>query len=81
MNKSKVKKVTIPADIMAELDAIPQKNQTPKQKTFTPEQDAILLYMFENKSHIATIRWWRNKYGWGSKESLGRRHKELAEAK
>jgi hypothetical protein len=80
MNKSRSKTVTIPADIQAELDQIANRTQQGRRIAWTPEQDAILVHLMDNKPAVDACVWWKKKYGWGSKESLVKRYKHLKEA-
>ena len=77
MNSSKTRKVTIPADILAEIDNLPAKTGTGIKSVFTPEQDAILVKIWESKTQVACIKWWKDKYGTHSKDSLRKRYAEL----
>ena len=79
MNKSRNKTVVIPADIMAELNQIEDRTQQGRKVVFTPEQDAILVHLMDNKTHVEVYAWWKKKYGWGSRDSLGKQYKALKE--
>ena len=75
----KIRKVTIPTDLLAELNALPSLNARGKLRQFTPEQDAILLQMWPTKIHMHVISFWRKHYGWGGKDVLTRRYRELTD--
>jgi len=77
MNSSKTRKITIPADIMAEINELPESGMSGRNIKWTPEQDAILIHLMETKCRSAIYKWWRSKYGWGSRDSLSRRYDEL----
>ena len=77
MNSSKTRKVTIPADIMAELDALPDAGKTGVAIEWTPEMDAILMRLMATKCKTAVYKWWRGKYGWGCRDSLRKRYEQL----
>jgi len=71
------KTVTIPADIMAEINQMEDRSQRGRVLQFTPEMDAILMHLMDKKSYVEVYAWWKKKYGWGSKESLSKRYKHL----
>jgi hypothetical protein len=80
MNKSRTKTVTIPKDIMDEINQMDDRSQQGRKLVFTPEMDAILVHLMDNKNQHEAISWWKKKYGWGSRDALVRRYKEVKEA-
>ena len=79
MNRSRTKTVVIPADIMAELNQIEDRTQQGRKVSFSPEQDAILVHLMDNKTHVEVYAWWKKKYSWGCRDSLDRRDRQLKE--
>ena len=80
MNSSKSKKVTIPADMMAEFDSIPDRGMRGRVISWTAEQDALLVHLMETKIHAQVWPRWQKKFGWGGRDSLTKRYKELTNA-
>ena len=81
MPKVSKSKLTISADILAELEALPRSRHGGTSITFTAEQDAIILKMWRgvDVAQKDFAKWWNKKYGWGSEPTLRRRYKELTE--
>ena len=73
MNSSRTKKVTIPADILAELNDLPTSRGGQLAATYTPEQDAILLERWNITQKASFVLWWRKKYGATSENTLRKR--------
>ena len=65
---------------MAELNQIEDRTQQGRKVVFTPEQDAILVHLMDNKTHVEVYAWWKKKYSCGSRESLSKRYRALKEA-
>jgi hypothetical protein len=79
MNRSRTKTVTISKEIMDELNQMDDRTCQGRELVFTPEQDAILTHMFDNKNQRDAITWWRKKFGWGSRDALLKHYRELKE--
>ena len=79
MNKSITKKVKIPASLLAELAAIPRAAIGANRMTFTDEQKAVLIKLYEDKSILKkdVLVWWKSKYGWGSIATLDKHHRAV----
>jgi hypothetical protein len=78
MNKTNVKKITIPADIAAEFESMRVSSTGGRQLCpWTPEQDAILLKYYPIKRKKDVSKWWKKQYGYGSPNTLKRRYLEL----
>lgn len=77
MNKSRTKKVNLPADILAELQALPSGSAGTAIR-FTEEQDAIILSQWQAGTHKdALAEWFKKRYGFGCTDTLRKRYKEL----
>jgi len=72
----KVKEYMIPADLIEELEALPNKYDK-WHDLWDDEKDAILLRIWETKRQEDVARWWKARYGWGSVSTLKRHHHEL----
>ena len=70
-------KATIDPAILAEIDALSDRGMKGRVIRFSEEQDALLVHLMESKVHTEVYRWWRKKFGWGSRDSLTKRYKEL----
>ncbi len=64
------------AAIQAELDAL---NVGVKSKAeFNEEMDFAIRFAFENgKSRDEFAAWFKKKYGWGCRDTLNKRYREL----
>jgi len=77
MNKSRVKSYKIPSELEAELDSIIEPQIGGNRARFTPEQDAIIKKYWPVKKRPELVEWFKARYGFGSKQTLLRRYKEL----
>ena len=78
MNRSRNKIIKISKELQAEMDAIPRKCSATKI-TFTPEQDAVLLQLYADKTvqRKDATAFFKSKYGFGVAGTLRLRYKEL----
>ena len=59
----------------AELEKIPVSSN---KNSFTKDQDAQILWIYKNNRSVRSfIEWFQKKYGFGSRDSIKRRYKEL----
>ncbi len=68
----------LPADLIAELDAMPKSGRG-VQLQWTPEMDAVLLEGWPRLDHKKFIRWFVQRYGRGSRATLERRYDILTQ--
>jgi len=76
MNKSRTKKVTIPADILAELSALPD-HTTVHKIAWTAEMDAVLVQAWATKHRTEAVKLFQKHYGCGCAETLRKRYAEV----
>jgi len=73
-----MKKVTIPKDLLAELDAIPRGGKG-KSHVWTDEQDAVLVKLMGdgNITQHNILMFFKKHYSFGSDNVLRHRYREL----
>ena len=79
MNSSRTRKVTIPASILKELNALPNKAVI-HEVAWTAEMDAVLLATWGVKSRADMLALFAKHYGVKSLDTLRKRYKRLQEA-
>jgi len=72
----KTNKARLPADLIAELAELDPRS---KLSRWTEEQDAVVLEFWGKKNQEQLAKWFKKKYGWGSRYSLRNRYKQLTE--
>ena len=78
MNSSKNKGVyKIPADLLAEFDALLDSTRSGIKIKWTKEQDALIVALWPKKNHVAFVEMFIKKYGVGSKSSVSARYRTL----
>lgn len=64
------------AKIQAELESL--NAGMPHKAEFNEEMDFAIMFAFENgKSRDEFAAWFKKKYGWGCRDTLNKRYKEL----
>ena len=79
MNRSRTRKVTIPADILADLDALPSSTVV-HEVMWTPEMDAVLLSTWGTKKRGDTLALFTKHYGIRAMDTLRKRAAKLEES-
>jgi len=76
MHKSRNRKVTIPADLLAEMNALPDTHGYLGKK-WTAEMDAVLLKLWGVKQIGDIVALFTKRYGVRAKDTLRKRYNEL----